>query len=61
MIQVLRLSDSKYKVTMINMLIELMGKRHIRILMGNVRRKMKILGRSQKEMLDIKQIARWLV
>lgn len=43
------------------MLIELMGKRHIRILMGNVRRKMKTLGRSQKEMLDMKQIARWLV
>lgn len=61
MIQILWLSDRKYKVTMINMLIELMGKRHIRILMGNVRRKMKILGRSQKEMLDIKQIARWLV
>jgi len=55
MIQVLWLSDSKYKVTMINMLIELMGKRHIRILMGNVRIKMKTLGRSQKEMLDIKQ------
>ena len=55
MIQVLRLSDSKYKVTMINMLIELMGKRYIRILMGNVRIKMKTLGRSQKEMLDIKQ------
>ena len=55
MIQVLRLSESKYKVTMINMLIELMGKRHIRILMGNVRIKMKTLGRSQKEMLDIKQ------
>ena len=55
MIQVLWLSDSKYKVTMINMLIELMGKRYIRILMGNVRIKMKTLGRSQKEMLDIKQ------
>ena len=55
MIQVLWLSDSKYEVTMINMLIELMGKRHIRILMGNVRIKMKTLGRSQKEMLDIKQ------
>ena len=53
--------QTKYKVTMINMLIELMGKRHIRILMGNVRRKMKTLGRSQKEMLDMKQIARWLV
>ena len=39
---------------MINMLLELKGKRHIRILMGNVRRKMKTLGRSQKEMLDIK-------
>ena len=61
MIQILWLSDRKYKVTMINMLIELMGKRHIRILMGNVRIKMKTLGRSQKEMLDIKQIARWLV
>ena len=39
---------------MINMLLELKEKRHIRILMGNVRRKMKTLGRSQKEMLDIK-------
>lgn len=61
MIQILWLSDRKYKVTMINMLIELMGKRHIRILMGNVRRKMKTLGSSQKEMLEMKQIARWLV
>lgn len=55
MIQILWLSDRKYKVTMINMLLELKGKRHIRILMGNVKRKMKTLGRSQKEMLDIKQ------
>lgn len=56
MAEMLELSDWEFKTTMSNMLRVLMYKvDSMKEQMGNIRRKMKILRKNQKEMLEIKK------